>query len=125
MCKFIQLRYEVNFAPQQPLVIDTFRNCEDLSRVASMDGDGVVMLGQIGSQIALGDAKEERLKEEPRIEVVKDESKSALGTNPPHSLRRGLLPSSGLTGVWQSQRRAPGLSPQVGLFFSRRLLSQR
>merc|ERR1712144_86726 len=38
---------EVNFAPQQPLVVDTFKNCEGLSRIAFLDGNGVVMLGKI------------------------------------------------------------------------------
>merc|ERR1711981_305686 len=33
--------------PQQPLVCDTFKNCEGLSRVAFMDGNGVVMLGKV------------------------------------------------------------------------------
>jgi elongation factor 1-alpha len=35
--------------PQQPLVCDTFKNCEGLSRVAFMDGNGVVMLGKVVS----------------------------------------------------------------------------
>merc|ERR1719440_310898 len=38
---------ECAFQPQQPLVCDTFKNCEGLSRVAFMDGNGVVMLGKI------------------------------------------------------------------------------
>merc|ERR1712216_365081 len=38
---------ECSFAPQQPLVADTFKNCEGLSRVAFMDGNGVVMLGKV------------------------------------------------------------------------------
>merc|ERR1711898_51827 len=38
---------EVNFVPQQPLVVDTFKNCEGLSRIAFLDGNGVVMLGKI------------------------------------------------------------------------------
>jgi len=38
---------EVVFAPQQPLVVDTFKNCEGLSRVAIMEGNGVVMLGKV------------------------------------------------------------------------------
>merc|ERR1712139_108012 len=40
---------ECSFAPQQPLVCDTFKNCEGLSRVAFMDGNGVVMLGKVVS----------------------------------------------------------------------------
>jgi len=38
---------EVVFAPVQPLVVDTFKNCEGLSRVAIMEGNGVVMLGKV------------------------------------------------------------------------------
>merc|ERR1712075_40959 len=40
---------ECAFQPQQPLVCDTFKNCEGLSRVAFMDGNGVVMLGKVVS----------------------------------------------------------------------------
>merc|ERR1712037_774537 len=38
---------ECVFEPQQPLVADSFKNCEGLSRVAFMDGNGVVMLGKV------------------------------------------------------------------------------
>jgi len=38
---------EITFTPQQPLVVDTFKNCEGLSRIAFLDGNGVVMLGKI------------------------------------------------------------------------------
>merc|ERR1719271_895643 len=38
---------ELTFPPQQPLVVDTFKNCEGLSRIAFLDGNGVVMLGKI------------------------------------------------------------------------------
>jgi elongation factor 1-alpha len=38
---------EVVFQPVQPLVVDTFKNCEGLSRVAIMEGNGVVMLGKV------------------------------------------------------------------------------
>merc|ERR1711970_1467530 len=40
---------EVTFEPQQPLVADSYKNCEGLSRVAFMDGNGVVMLGKVVS----------------------------------------------------------------------------
>merc|ERR1712134_175638 len=40
---------ECVFQPQQPLVCDSFKNCEGLSRVAFMDGNGVVMLGKVTS----------------------------------------------------------------------------
>jgi len=35
------------FTPQQPFVVDAFKNCEGLGRVAIMEGNGVVMLGKI------------------------------------------------------------------------------
>jgi len=37
---------EVVFAPQQPFVVDSFKNCEGLGRVAIMEGSSVVMLGK-------------------------------------------------------------------------------
>jgi len=37
---------QVAFAPIQPLVVDSFENCEGLSRLAVMEGNGVVMLGK-------------------------------------------------------------------------------
>merc|ERR1719361_809572 len=47
---------EVTFEPQQPLVADSYKNCEGLSRVAFMDGNGVVMLGKVTSAEATPDA---------------------------------------------------------------------
>merc|ERR1712182_3527 len=38
---------ECTFTPQQLLVVDTFKNCEGLSRIAFLDGNCVVMLGKI------------------------------------------------------------------------------
>jgi len=38
---------EVVFEPQQPLVVDSFSNCEGLSRIAFLDGNTAVMLGKI------------------------------------------------------------------------------
>merc|ERR1719231_173944 len=38
---------EVTFAPQHPLVVDTFKNCEGLSRIAFLDGNTAVMLGKV------------------------------------------------------------------------------
>merc|ERR1712224_1116201 len=40
---------QVTFEPQQPFVTDSFKNCEGLSRIALMDGNGVVMLGKVVS----------------------------------------------------------------------------
>jgi len=38
---------EVVFRPQQPLVVDTFKSCEGLSRIAFLDGNTAVMLGKV------------------------------------------------------------------------------
>merc|ERR1719164_324371 len=38
---------ECVFQPQQPLVVDSFKNCEGLSRIAFLDGNTAVMLGKI------------------------------------------------------------------------------
>jgi elongation factor 1-alpha len=38
---------EVVFVPQMPLVVDTFKNCEGLGRMACLDGNSVIMLGRI------------------------------------------------------------------------------
>jgi len=38
---------EIVFEPQQPFVVDGFKSCEGLGRIAIMEGAGVVMLGKI------------------------------------------------------------------------------
>jgi elongation factor 1-alpha len=38
---------QVVFEPCQPFVTDHFKNCEGLSRIAFLDGNGVVMLGKV------------------------------------------------------------------------------
>ena len=38
---------EVVFRPQQPLVVDSFKSCEGLSRIAFLDGNTAVMLGKV------------------------------------------------------------------------------
>jgi len=42
---------QVQFAPIQPFVVDSFKNCEGLSRIAFLDGNGVVMLGKVVSTV--------------------------------------------------------------------------
>merc|ERR1712146_882711 len=37
---------QVQFEPQHPLVVDSFKNCEGLSRIAFLDGNTAVMLGK-------------------------------------------------------------------------------
>jgi elongation factor 1-alpha len=40
---------QIVFEPCQPIVVDSFKNCEGLSRIAFLDGNGVVMLGKVVS----------------------------------------------------------------------------
>jgi len=43
---------ECVFTPQQPLVVDSFKSCEGLSRIAFLDGNTAVMLGKVVSTVA-------------------------------------------------------------------------
>jgi len=57
---------EVVFQPQQPFVVDSFKNCEGLGRIAIMEGATVVMLGKVVEVIADdGKPPEEAKKEAP------------------------------------------------------------
>jgi len=38
---------QVQFEPQHPLVVDSFKSCEGLSRIAFLDGNTAVMLGKV------------------------------------------------------------------------------
>jgi elongation factor 1-alpha len=38
---------EAVFEPQHPFVVDQFKSCEGLSRIAFLDGNTAVMLGKI------------------------------------------------------------------------------
>eukprot|EP01125_Pyxidicula_operculata_P012796 TRINITY_DN420_c0_g1_i2.p1 TRINITY_DN420_c0_g1~~TRINITY_DN420_c0_g1_i2.p1 ORF type:complete len:463 (+),score=133.11 TRINITY_DN420_c0_g1_i2:49-1437(+) len=38
---------EITFEPQQPFVVDLFKNCEGLGRIAILEGGTVVMLGKV------------------------------------------------------------------------------
>jgi translation elongation factor EF-1alpha len=42
---------EISFRPQQPLLVDSFKRCEGLSRIAFIDGNTAVMLGKVTSVI--------------------------------------------------------------------------
>merc|ERR1712023_356976 len=46
---------EVVFVPQQPLVVDSFKNCEGLSRIAFLDGNTAVMLGKVTAVVRKSD----------------------------------------------------------------------
>jgi len=51
---------EATFEPMQPFVVDTFKNCEGLGRVAIMEGASVIMLGKVTSVDFKEKAKEEK-----------------------------------------------------------------
>jgi elongation factor 1-alpha len=42
---------EIEFVPQLPFVVDTFKSCEGLGRVAIMEGNSAVMLGTVESVV--------------------------------------------------------------------------
>merc|ERR1719162_192750 len=50
------------FAPMQPLVVDSFKNCEGLSRIAFLDGNTAVMLGKVTTVVAKSDMPAEEVK---------------------------------------------------------------
>ena len=62
---------EAVFEPLQPFVVDTFKNCEGLGRVAIMEGASVIMLGKVTSV----DFKE-KPKEEPKAIAAKPGAKA-------------------------------------------------
>jgi len=71
---------EAVFEPMQPFVVDTFKNCEGLGRVAIMEGASVIMLGKVTAV----DFKE-KPKEEPKAAATGkpgDKGKPAAGGKP-------------------------------------------
>jgi len=72
---------EVMFQPQQPFVVDSFKNCEGLGRIAIMEGATVVMLGKVIEATA-DDGKP---PEDPKVaakEAAKAAKESAAGATP-------------------------------------------
>merc|ERR1711865_227267 len=53
---------QVVFQPQQPLVVDSFKNCEGLSRIAFLDGNTAVMLGEVVNLVYKKDMPPEETK---------------------------------------------------------------
>jgi len=56
---------QCTFTPMQPFVVDTFKACPGLGRVAIMEGNGVVMLGKVvkrefAGDVAVGGGKPEK-----------------------------------------------------------------
>merc|ERR1712183_855689 len=57
---------EVVFRPQQPLVVDSFKNCEGLSRIAFLDGNTAVMLGKVTAVVKKSDMPAEDAKKKKK-----------------------------------------------------------
>merc|ERR1712159_132007 len=57
---------EVVFVPQQPLVVDSFKNCEGLSRIAFLDGNTAVMLGKVTTVVSKADMPPEETKKKKK-----------------------------------------------------------
>jgi elongation factor 1-alpha len=74
---------EVVFQPQQPFVVDSFKNCEGLGRIAIMEGATVVMLGKVVDVVA-DDGKP---PEDPKAAAAK----GAKGGAPP---AKGAAPAA-------------------------------
>jgi elongation factor 1-alpha len=77
---------EVMFQPQQPFVVDSFKNCEGLGRIAIMEGATVVMLGKVIDATA-DDGKP---PEDPKV-AAKEAAKAAKEAG-------GATPAAGGTG---------------------------
>ena len=45
---------QVVFEPCQPLIVESFKSCEGLSRIAFLDGNTAVMLGKVRSDAGTG-----------------------------------------------------------------------
>jgi len=46
---------QAHFEPQHPLIVDGFKSCEGLSRIAFLDGNTVMMLGKVVGTVAKED----------------------------------------------------------------------
>jgi elongation factor 1-alpha len=71
---------ECNFEPMQPFVVDTFKNCEGLGRVAIMEGASVIMLGKV-TAVDLKEKEKEPPKPAPGTKPAAG-AKPAAGTKP-------------------------------------------
>jgi len=70
---------EAVFEPMQPFVVDTFKNCEGLGRVAIMEGASVIMLGKVTAVDFKEKAKE---PEKPATTGGKPGAKPTAGAKP-------------------------------------------
>jgi len=73
---------EVVFQPQQPFVVDSFKSCEGLGRIAIMEGATVVMLGKV-VEVAWDEGKvEEKSKPADKAAAAKGGAAPAKGAAP-------------------------------------------
>jgi len=84
---------EVVFQPQQPFVVDSFKNCEGLGRIAIMEGATVVMLGKVIDAVA-DDGKP---PEDPKAAKKEGGPAPAKGTPQPAGAKKegGAAPAKG------------------------------
>ena len=62
---------QVTFQPMQPLVVDSFKNCEGLSRIAFLDGNTAVMLGKVVSVIKKSDMPPEEKAKKAMVDAAR------------------------------------------------------
>jgi len=77
---------EVVFQPQSPFVVDTFKNCEGLGRIAIMEGATVVMLGKV-MEVVFDDGK--------TVEAVAPAKGEAKAAAPAGGAAKGAAPAGG------------------------------
>jgi elongation factor 1-alpha len=78
---------EAVFEPMQPFVVDTFKNCEGLGRVAIMEGASVIMLGKVTAV----DFKEK--PKEPEKPATQGQGKAKDGAKPTGAKPTGAKPT--------------------------------
>jgi len=86
---------ECVFEPMQPFVVDSFKNCEGLGRVAIMEGAQVIMLGKVSAVDFTEKPKEEKPKPGEKAKGDKP-AKAAGGTNKPAAT--GAKPAAAAKG---------------------------
>jgi len=72
---------EAVFEPMQPFVVDTFKNCEGLGRVAIMEGASVIMLGKV-TAVDYKEKEKEPPKAAPGTKPAPGAKPAAAGTKP-------------------------------------------
>jgi elongation factor 1-alpha len=88
---------ECVFEPMQPFVVDSFKNCEGLGRVAIMEGAQVIMLGKVSSVDF-----NEKPKEEPKPKTQGGEKKPGdkkPGDAKPKADNKGAAKPAAATGA--------------------------